>query len=52
MRFIISLIIVVLIITYVVLPLIPTIKSLFKNFLVRAEGLLTSNNKKNTEEKE
>lgn len=50
MRFILSLIIVVLIITYVVLPLIPTVKSLFNNFITRVDESLTSNNKKEKSE--
>ena len=51
-RLILSLIIVTLIITYVVIPLVPTMKSVISNFLNRTDKALTSNKNENTEEKE
>lgn len=50
-RLFLSLVIVALIFTYVVVPLVPTIKGLVNNFLNRTDKALTSNKNENTEEK-
>jgi len=50
MRFIIALIIITLVISYVIIPVVPTIRKLFNSFTNRLERTFNKNKKEDNEE--